>query len=42
MRKLLFILFVFACENTITDTPDNPDSVDYGVVINEINYNSSH
>ena len=41
MKKLLLILFVFGCENTITDTSDNPDSIDYGVVINEINYHSS-
>ena len=41
MKKILLILFLFGCENTITDTTDNPDSIDYGVVINEINYHSS-
>ena len=38
MKKLLLILFIFGCENTITDSPENDD---YGVIINEINYNSS-
>ena len=41
MKKILLILFLFGCENTIMDTPGDPDSIDYGLVINEINYNSS-
>ena len=45
MKKLLLILFLFGCENIITDISDNPDdnpdSANYGIVINEINYNSS-
>ena len=41
MKKILLILFLFGCENTITDTPDDSGNIDYGIVINEINYNSS-
>jgi len=37
---LLLLLFLFSCENTITDSSDST-SVSYGIVINEINYNSS-
>jgi len=35
---MLLGLFYFSCENTITDIPVN---INYGVVINEINYRSS-
>ena len=38
MKKLLLILIFYGCENTITDSPVD---INYGVVINEINYRSS-
>jgi len=41
MRKILFILFILGCENTITDTNSQSHTTDNGIVINEINYNSS-
>ena len=34
----IIVLFICSCENTITK---NSDSIKYGIVINEINYNSS-
>ena len=40
MKKIFLILLLWSCENTITDNPGgNITSV--GIVINEINYNSS-
>jgi len=41
MKKILLILFLCGCENTISEFGPEPNGVDYGVVINEINYNSS-
>ena len=38
MKKILLILFLWSCENTITDNSTDSAVVD-GIVINEINYN---
>ena len=40
MKKIFLILFLLGCENTITDNSSD-SAISDGIVINEINYNSS-